>query len=464
MDERDGRITFWIPCMGLVIHAEPLGEGQYLPYISQQASSWHWSGERSDIVDTSSFALAAYLQKRGIASYRFFDADNGMGWDLPELHHRFLIPVQPINASHEMTPESMGSLLSEIHEFGALMHLFLPDYCPANHGEEDDLDFWPNADHLAGSLNSGLPEVFDLERDGHSTRETPDIKYYRTHAGDISVTRNKGLASFMRNVTAQENAQPFRRLPGIDGDFIISGEIQNFIPGDKIGLIGQIAAAAGESQIEPESIVTIPFENAVLGVTQEHAILLEASCGRYAFNEAREALAVRRQAEADFLFSPSGFTWSERIDGQAFEDMVRDLLSCTSWISWVRGAGPARERDGGRDLIIGAAVADLPNHSWSQSEANVNHITAVVQCKAHAKTVGSSDVREIRDAIEDAGARGFLLVVSSRVSSSLTTRLQHIRDKNGYWTDWWDRKEVEALLRKNPDILARYPEIVKPSN
>jgi Restriction endonuclease len=130
--------------------------------------------------------------------------------------------------------------------------------------------------------------------------------------------------------------------------------------------------------------------------------------------------------------------------------------------AYVRSAGPVQERDGGRDILVDVQTVALPGQAWSAEETNVHEIRIVVQCKATKRTVGRSDLPEIRDVIEDTDARGFLLVTSSRVGASLVERFQAIRRRNRYWTDWWDRTELEVRLRRNPDILSRYPDIVKP--
>jgi hypothetical protein len=67
----------------------------------------------------------------------------------------------------------------------------------------------------------------------------------------------------------------------------------------------------------------------------------------------------------------------------------------------------------------------------------------------------------IRDTIEHYNADGYLLVVSSDLTTELTEYLEKLRNGGKYWVEWWTRTEIEHKLRMNLDIVSRFPKIVQ---
>lgn len=49
------------------------------------------------------------------------------------------------------------------------------------------------------------------------------------------------------------------------------------------------------------------------------------------------------------------------------------------------------------------------------------------------------------------------MVAANRVSAALTARLENIEENNGHWARAWDRAALEERLRRNPEVLTRYP-------
>jgi hypothetical protein len=68
-------------------------------------------------------------------------------------------------------------------------------------------------------------------------------------------------------------------------------------------------------------------------------------------------------------------------------------------------------------------------------------------------------VRDIRDTLERQGAEGYFLIAFPQPASSLVEHLG-VLARNGFWTDWWDRAQLEARLRACPDIVARFKDVV----
>ncbi|MFI1163305.1 restriction endonuclease [Streptomyces sp. NPDC020801] len=453
--QHENRTTLRVGCMGLALVLERIDDDQVFPYLHCQKPPGVWSGGASDIVDITTYMAAAFMHGEGKASYQLIDSEHpAASWELGE---RFLVPRQPMNLSIRRDLESMEHALMDLWSFGAFMHMNLPEYCP-DRAEGDTLAHQSTeADEWARQLATAVPEIFDVSKDWYTVRESPRNFYYRAANGEISITRDSDVA-FALGMFAGN----IETVTGPDGEIRHVGDLQNAISYRDVDKALQIIRASGERVDSREDVTVFPFENALLCAGAETVVLLGSPGGRQAYQEQRERIIDQYRVISSTLLAPDSFTWAPKIDGQEFEDLVRELLEADPFVLQVRSAGPARERDGGKDLLIKQLVPGFRAARWSTEDDNLQEIRVVVQCKATASTVGVSDVREIRDVIEDVGAQGFLLITSSRVSSALTNRLDTIRDKNGFHTDWWDRHQLEVLLRRNPHIVRRYPRIVQP--
>lgn len=130
----------------------------------------------------------------------------------------------------------------------------------------------------------------------------------------------------------------------------------------------------------------------------------------------------------------------------------------------MRQAGPTRERDGGRDFVARWRVSNsdgAPDHSSSRGQVPSPSTlkTVVVQVKALRPSVGKSKVLDIRDTVERHQGEGYFLVAFPQPANSLVEHLLML-GRSGIWTDWWDRAQIEARLRLNLDLMARYSDLV----
>lgn len=125
-------------------------------------------------------------------------------------------------------------------------------------------------------------------------------------------------------------------------------------------------------------------------------------------------------------------------DGEAFEQLVRELLfSYGMAVEW-SGRGP----DGGRDLICREALKSLiapTSRTW------------LVQCKhfAHAnRSVGVDDLDNVVNSCSHHNATGYLLACSTQPSSSVVNRLEGItaNPANLVMATFWDGVTIERLL------------------
>jgi Restriction endonuclease len=130
-------------------------------------------------------------------------------------------------------------------------------------------------------------------------------------------------------------------------------------------------------------------------------------------------------------------------DGQAFEQLVRELLfSRGLHVQW-SGRGP----DGGRDLLCKETLSGVfapQTRTW------------LVQCKhkAHSgDSVGISDLDDIVGSCIQHGATGYLLACSTQPSSTVVNRLDGISNNPNppITAIYWDAVMLERLLSSPRD-------------
>jgi hypothetical protein len=126
------------------------------------------------------------------------------------------------------------------------------------------------------------------------------------------------------------------------------------------------------------------------------------------------------------------------VNGQAFEQLVRELLfSLGLHVEW-SGRGP----DGGRDLLCRET---LVGRFASQTR------TWLVQCKhkAHSgDSVGVGDLDDIVSSCIQHSATGYILVCSTQPSSGVVNRLEGISNnaQNNISAVYWDGVMIQRLL------------------
>lgn len=123
-------------------------------------------------------------------------------------------------------------------------------------------------------------------------------------------------------------------------------------------------------------------------------------------------------------------------DGTKFELLIRELFLKKKMRPHWTGIGP----DSGRDLLVEEEL---------QSQIKNDKKLWLVDCKHFAlsnKTVGVGDITDIRDRCERVGAKGFLLVCSTTISSELARKLEEINTNTDISTELWDSVTIEKQL------------------
>lgn len=445
------RLRFGWPGLPLSLHVDAITESNYFAALHCRTTSWEFAGDRSDLHDIISYFAAAHLRSVNRRSSRLVDVPHPAMPPSAEVYARYIVPEQPmpVISLGDSGRKELGSLLFGLAHINHLVyHAFLEGICSetASWNVDAGRDF---AEVVASALN------IDLEREDvvFSVRSGPDLVHFRSRRLRLAVIESSQVADLFRATATSERREDV--VAGIGGTLRIDDQLSNFVSDRVWRRLRMVLQPLGD-----ELQAAIPFENAIAGLGSEHVVLLEADCGRVAFARARERLRQRHEVERDVLFGPRSLMWSENIDPDRFEALVRDLLECQEGVLWVRRAGPTQEGDAGRDLVCERVVTASPS---KEEEPPAGRERMLVQCKVRKRTVGKADVQDIRDALLLHRSSAYLLVVSSKVSGTLMRMLEAIRQLPECDADWWSRDELDALLVKAPEVLARYPDVVQES-
>lgn len=147
-----------------------------------------------------------------------------------------------------------------------------------------------------------------------------------------------------------------------------------------------------------------------------------------------------------------------------FEDLVLELLNREPYIFSVKKVAPTNQSDNGRDLICEYNMR-YNERQVEENESSTQVGKMIVQCKTNLNSsrrnsIGKSDV-DIANTIFDYRPDGYMLVVNTQITRDLTEMLERQKDrKEQNIILWWNSFDLEERLRRNPDIFARYENIV----
>ena len=287
-----------------------------------------------------------------------------------------------------------------------------------------------------------------------ATRFHPTWEYYKNFDKGISIVKSEGIAALMLFLK-DEYYETFQFLDGIENELVVHDNFQNAISYKIKDKAAKIFSKLKANRSEP--IFFVPLENIVLAVSGNFLLFFDIVCDSYEYRREKERIRKRHEAEAKILFPIDNFAWNDKIDPDLFESLVKDLLSREPNVLRVRKVSPLNQPDGGRDLIM---ELNLPtNLSQKDGKSPYQTKNIVVQCKGYNRSVGKSDVTDIRDTIDSYNYDGYFLAVSSQITTPLTNYLDSLRNR-GVWIDWWNRDDIEERLSTHKDILQKYESMI----
>jgi uncharacterized protein YjbI with pentapeptide repeats len=146
-------------------------------------------------------------------------------------------------------------------------------------------------------------------------------------------------------------------------------------------------------------------------------------------------------------FSDISCDWTQLNDDQ-FELLCYDLLikQHNLKLTNIDKMGKARSRDGGRDIV------------FERTDINEKSIKWIAQCKLKSDkgSLGSSQVPNIRDMLDQYNAEGFCILTSGIIDATLHDRLDILKEDKGFEVERWSYLEIERFLAEHPEIKARY--------
>jgi hypothetical protein len=288
----------------------------------------------------------------------------------------------------------------------------------------------------------------------HCQRARPEWLWWHSPRAGLSVIRSPGLAALVRRVAAAMDNDCVTMPEGhLSRDHGFRTGVDDSMLRRRSRLIAKLDA------VDADDIVAVVLEDRLLLSGQSHTIAVRGSFGQRQYDAAIAAARDRLTGESAWLHGPTVFDWAEHLAADRFEQLTADLLRADEQIIRVRSAGPTNQGDAGRDIL--ATVVLAAKSPLAKGGEPVEAIPIVVQCKAHTRTVGKSDARDLRDTIEFHKASGLLLVVASQLSAPLVAHLERLGEDVRY-VDWWSRTEIEERLRPHPELVARYPDILVP--
>lgn len=431
-------------------------ENYYDIYMYYRTSSWVAGGDRTDIHEIMPTLITLYCRLHNIMSFRFVGEQNEFSEIESELYGMFILPSQPLNERIRLNnKDDFESFFDFLYLALILHHNF---YNIFNISEDQTESF----SYDAPELDEWKTLILNVVPDPDSTynlRTKPDWFYFRSYSKGITVIKCKSLVA---DIKEQYNSKEIKIIEGVKGNLHISENISNVIYHKKLKMAQKILRS-----VENESSKSVVVqENRAVLIGQEHLIIFDNDGDIANFQKEKINIRERHADEAMYLFNDKKVKWNvqNRQDSSTFEDLVLELLYREPGILSAKKVAPTFQGDNGRDIIC---EYDMNHHTnlIGKGESLIKIGSLIVQCKTNLLTskkqsIGKSDV-SISDTIYDYQPNGYLLVVNTQTTRDLTEYLEKIKSRKELdKLEWWGSFDLEEKLRRNPDIMSRYSEIV----
>ena len=436
-------------------------------------------GGRTDLHDMLAALWAVVLRANGVASSRLVDVEGFVG--SPELSARWLIFEQPSGGvfPKDTQDRDYKRLLAHtawaFHGISEAIRMERPNVRKPSWQEDNPPSWVPSIRALMGMKSDEL----------YVTRENPNWQYYTANKNALSVIKlepERALALRLAMVGYKPKTIRIGR-----NHILRVGRLVNAVSS---GLLSQgnrlLKCVEGHDGLPWRGLATNGDDGAVLAIPLEThcaflgsrtVVVLRRDCSYRRFLRVRDSWKRQSSVTSRFLNldgnytssepievpSDVNYTWSEPSDASRLEELVKALLQEEPGFEWVRLSGHTFEGDSGRDMIANWVTAPGQGQSVTheQSGRAWRLRKLVVQVKARRRTVGKSDVRDVRDTLERHQSDGFFLAAVPRLSTGLIAYLETLREQ-GYWVDWWSRVEIEDRLRGSPNVASRFGDVVRP--
>lgn len=402
--------------------------------------------------------FTAIAKSCGRSSFRFLGEHNDFSAIEDELYGMYWFPAQPMNErirkNSKQDFECFFDILMELYMFHMYQGNILGavGYCPQDFSfESPELSIWETKIRkFIGEDESYISNV----------RVNPDWLFFRSFSAEFSVFKSTHISRLLKGFATRNN--DLVSINGVSSKVELVNDIRTTIPfKDEKFAKGLVEALGDKSTIE-----VISQENQLVFISDHHIVIKFSNCGVESVSEEKELIRLRQQKEISLLFGDQKFEWNI-VDRQAsgeFEDLILELLNREPWVFSAKKVAPTNQGDNGRDLICEYNMLYHENRV-SKNNESVKLGKMIVQCKTNLKhskkaSIGKSDV-DMANTVYDYRPDGYMLVVNTQITRDLTEMLERQRDRKEQNTIlWWNAFDIEDRLRMNPDILARYRNIV----
>lgn len=440
--------------------------GGAIPYGRVRINSYyHWDGGggRTDLHDLLGILWATSLRASGAASTSLWGYQGWCG--APELESRLLFFDQPYGSALSESDAILAETRIKAHTAWAAHEIleairFFPNGRQRATWNEDLQPTWlQTIEPLVGAINDGI----------WITRRRPDYSYFVSGDNGISVARFD--APFRQ---ALEHAFAFWQPEASEciGHYVLRASgLDNCVPVELVDRAIEILARVdgrvrakwrGPAQTaESDAILMIPLETHCVLFGRRALVAIATPCGKREFDAIRQQWSRQTNELATIFKADVTWDWAKPVDPARLEKLVEALLTEEHGLQWALPTGPSFDRDQGRDLVASWLTPPGLNQMLTEAEAQRPAVARkiVVQVKARSRSVGKSDMQDVRDMLDRHDANGILLVADPIWSNDLFNYLETLA-KKGVWIGLWGRPQVEARLRRNPFIADQFRDIV----
>jgi hypothetical protein len=443
----------------ITINAQHKREDEFFVY--GHVRTYGLAGCRTDLHDWIGSLWAICCRGLEISSVWIVD-EGGFALD-EEIYGRIVVFSQPNQSNYRITagPDrlELGKIFAASNVFARVLSEV---WCACKISVNDEFDY--GEESFPADLLTAFPG--DSRDTAIYGRRSACVNYYRDAKRDISITDFRECRDWQRVcehlgerdvLRSEANGSQAESNTAV---LIRSGKIRNVISKRRLErlrkMIGKLAGPA------TRDIYVFPCDSHLIAISQDGICSMRVESGARLYARAFRELSTQHARNAAFLNQDIQFEWTANPDAGRFEDFVLDLLNGNPEVRRARPRGHPNEPDAQSDLTAEVYVSFLRNERKSPDKGEPENDTVhlVVQCKTSIRNVGKGKVTDIRDTVDRHSAAGFLLVALPGVTNDLTEYIESIRSKELFWIDCWTKPELEAELRSNPGVAAKYRDLV----
>ena len=459
VQENGNEIRFFNDNFPTVVALDKEGDN-YFMYLYVRTHSSMASGDRTDIHEITAIIHAICLRYFSNISSTIIGESNSYSGIDEELYSVFVIPSQTKYGNIKLNSDKEAEF---IQYFLASVYLINQQMCNiVNCLDKVEDNFSYSDEELLKWKNEINNNISNKHTCLFNLRTNPKWKYYRNPKNGISVISSQHVANAIKNL-AEIYGKECIEFSGINGNLYIFNNLSNYISKYNIDSCKNIFP---KEFCNDKSYALIPLENKSVLCGSQNIIIFNNNGTLDKFIEEKEKIKKRHIKESLILFSDKEIVWNitEKDHSAIFEDLILSLLNKEPDILFAKKVAPTNQGDNGRDIICEYNTNYL-KQTIEKGTPQINRGRMIVQCKtkmlnSKIQSVGKSNV-DISDTIYDYKPDRYLLVVNTQITRDLTEYLEKLRYRGETDVDWWNSFDIEERLRKNPEIINRFSQIIR---